>query len=207
MTEVPELYMREHALYAKGCTSVAGIDEVGYGALAGPITVAICVLDPEKPIEDLKDSKKFSSHKRRAQVAQDIRENALDYHIAFRSNEAIDQYGIVGALQQAQLECISKLAKMPDRILIDGTPFKVKLDCDETYIVKGDATVACIAAASIIAKVARDELMMELEARHPEYVSYGFAQNKGYGSAAHREALGREGLTRLHRKSYCANLV
>jgi len=186
---------------------IAGIDEVGYGSLAGPVAVAACILDPEKPIEGIKDSKAFSSHTKRASVAQTIRENAAAYSISFRPNTLIDEIGIVGALQEAIRECVANLAVKPDRILIDGTPFKTSLDLSEEYIVKGDATVPCISAASILAKVARDEFMMQLAHKHPEYACYDFAQNKGYGTLAHRTAIKTNGLCPIHRRCYCTNLI
>jgi len=197
----------ELSLFEKGHKVIAGIDEVGYGSLAGPVTVAACILDPSIPVADLKDSKKFSSHKKRSRVAQDIRDSAVAYWIAHRPNTLIDEIGVVETLQQAQLECIQNLSVAPDKILIDGTPYQTLLGLDEEYIVKGDATVACIAAASILAKVARDELMIEFAKENPDYDYYELESNKGYGSLAHRNAIKKYGLTPIHRKSYCANLV
>jgi ribonuclease HII len=202
-----ELFGFERNLYEAGFRCVVGIDEVGYGALAGPVTVAACVLDPSHPIAGLKDSKRFSSHEKRAEVAHEIRQNAVAYHIAHRPNTLIDDIGIVGALQEAQRECLSSLGIAPDKILIDGTPYSSTLDLGEEYIVKGDAAVACIAAASIIAKVARDELMIELAEAHPELAGYDIAKNKGYGTKMHREAIAEHGLSGFHRRCYCTNLL
>ncbi|MCL2818935.1 MAG: ribonuclease HII, partial [Actinomycetia bacterium] len=184
-----DLYATERQLHSSGYISVAGIDEVGYGSIAGPITVAACILDDTVPIEGLKDSKRFSSHKLRSQVADEIRAVSLAFAVAHRPHTLIDRIGIVGALQEAQKEAVAKLERVSDKILIDGTPFKTLLGLNEEYIVKGDATVACIAAASILAKVARDELMIDLAQDHPEYAPYDLAQNKGYGTAAHRSAI------------------
>ncbi|MCL2491718.1 MAG: ribonuclease HII [Coriobacteriia bacterium] len=202
-----DLFSIERHYHRLGHAFIVGIDEVGYGSLAGPVTVAACILDESNPIEDIKDSKKFSSHEKRALVAQAIRDRALAYSIAHRSNRVIDELGIVTALQQAQLECIEKLSLAPDRILIDGTPYKETLGKNEDYLIKGDATVACIAAASILAKVARDELMMYLASDFEEYDRYDIAQNKGYGTLKHRDALREIGLSTLHRKSYCAHFI
>jgi len=186
---------------------IVGIDEVGYGSLAGPVTVAACILDDSTPIAGVKDSKAFSSHRKRAHVASEIKDQAIAFSIAHRPNYVIDERGIVGALQQAQRECLEKLGMKTDRILIDGTPFKTTLGMGEEYIIKGDVTVACISAASILAKVARDELMIQFALTYPEFSAYGFDSNKGYGSAAHRETIAHGGLTPFHRKSYCAHLL
>ena len=202
-----DLYLSEKSLADAGYRTVAGIDEVGYGSLAGPVTVAACILDPQVRIDDLKDSKRFSSHGKRARVAQDIKDSALAYAIAHRSNTLIDEIGIVATLQQAQRECLARLSLVPDKILIDGTPFQTALGLGEEYVVRGDATVACIAAASILAKVARDELMVQLAESNPDYAYYELDRNKGYGTLAHRNAIKKYGLTPIHRTSYCTSLV
>jgi ribonuclease HII len=202
-----DLYARERILHQEGMRVIVGIDEVGYGSLAGPVTVAACVLDATRPIADIKDSKAFSSHRRRSEVSAAIKEGAIAYAIAHRPNTLIDTIGIVGALQEAQRECVERIGIVFNRVLVDGTPYKRRLGYDEEYVVKGDANVACIAAASILAKVARDELMMSYEMRYPPLSCYGFARNKGYGTSAHREAIELYGLSPLHRRCYCANLI
>jgi ribonuclease HII len=176
---------------------VAGVDEVGRGALAGPLLVAAVVLKPLPRIPGLNDSKKLLAP-RRQELAQQIQDQALA--IGYGRIEAvdIDRQGISASLRQAMHLALDELGLELDQVLIDGNP--VGVHPREQCIVKGDSKVASIAAASIVAKVQRDAWMVELDAEYPDY---GFAANKGYGVAEHLRAIAEGGLTPHHRESFC----
>ena len=189
---------------------VAGIDEVGRGALAGPLTVACVVLPQEPQVIGLDDSKKISP-KRRYELAEEIRSVALGIGICHIEPAEIDACGMGASIRvaftRALRSCEESLAARGnegkiDAVLIDGNP--VHIHENETCIVKGDGKVACIAAASIIAKVTRDSLMEVLAHEYPEY---GFESNKGYGSAAHIAAIRSEGPSELHRATFLNNIL
>ncbi len=189
---------------------VVGIDEVGRGALAGPLMTACVALPDEPQVIGLDDSKKLSP-KRRAELAAQIEETALGIGIGHVGPAEIDACGMAASLRVAMsraLEAcrIDLAARGNDGaiagVLIDGNP--VHVHEHEVCVVKGDGKLACIAAASIVAKVARDNLMVEL-AR--EYPSYGFESNKGYGSAAHIAALKERGASDVHRRSFLGNIL
>ena len=176
---------------------VAGVDEVGRGPWAGPVLAAAVILAPGHGIVGLADSKKLSSKAREA-LALQIRASATAWALGAASVEEIDQLNIGRATLLAMQRAIAALTVAPDHVLVDGNmspavPYPV------TTIVKGDATVASISAASIIAKVARDGIMTELDSRYP---GYGFAQHKGYGTAQHMEALCSLGVCVEHRRSF-----
>lgn len=191
------LYRMEAELTAAGYTLIAGVDEVGRGALAGPVSAAACILPPKPRIAGLNDSKKLTPM-RRAEIAQEIRSVALCFSVAHVGPEVIDEVGMVHALRRAMSTALAGLALSPDRILVDGLPIGVA--DDEIAVVGGDARVAAIAAASVIAKVARDELMVTSSGKHPEY---GFEVNKGYGTAEHLSAIAKHGRCELHRVTFC----
>lgn len=191
-----KLYELEHALQAQGFTLVAGVDEVGRGALAGPLTAAAVVLPVRPRIEGLDDSKRLTPA-RREELALVIHASALAVSIAHVPASDIDALGVTAALKRAIVHALTGLACEPDHVVIDGLPLRVVER--ETAVVKGDSKVAAIAAASIVAKVARDQLMREYAVAHPEY---GFEVNKGYGTAEHIEAISRLGPTVLHRRSF-----
>ncbi len=180
---------------------VMGIDEVGRGSIAGPLTVAAVVLPNEPVVCGLNDSKQLSP-KQREEVADAIRQRALAIGIAHIPPQDIDKNGIVGSLKRAMLMAIDNTGLDPDLVLIDGNPIHVHPR--EQCIVKGDSKVACIAAASIVAKVTRDHLMIEADSKYPEYC---FAQNKGYGSKQHTDAIKEHGLTDFHRRTFCTAFV
>ena len=194
--------IRTEALYAeiraagRGAV-VVGIDEVGRGAIAGPLTVAAVVLPLEPLIFGLNDSKKLSPA-RREELSADIRTQACAIGIAHVPPDAIDKHGMSACLRAAMRRALENTNLTPDLVLIDGNP--VHIHVRERCIVKGDGKVACIAAASIIAKTTRDHIMIDAHARYP---GYGFAESKGYGSAAHIEAVKHQGLTEFHRASFC----
>ncbi len=176
---------------------IAGIDEVGRGPLAGPVVAAAVILDPLRPVEGLRDSKKLTE-RRREILARQIRENALAWALGRAEVEEIDRINILQASLLAMQRAVAGLGQKPDLALVDGNCCP-QLDCRAEAIVRGDSKVAAISAASIIAKVARDHEMIELDA---EYPGYGLARHKGYPSKYHLDALQRLGVTRIHRRSY-----
>ncbi|MEO2280825.1 ribonuclease HII [Pseudoalteromonas pernae] len=176
---------------------IAGVDEVGRGPLVGDVVTAAVILDPTKPIEGLADSKKLSDKKRKL-LSEEIKEKALSYCIARASVAEIDELNILHATMLAMSRAVAGLDITPDFVFVDGNRLP-ELDVAAQPVVKGDALVAEISAASILAKVARDEEMIALDAQYPEY---GFAGHKGYPTKAHFEALAEHGATEHHRKSF-----
>ena len=176
---------------------VAGVDEVGRGPLAGPVVAAAVILDPEKPIEGLADSKKLTE-KRREMLAAEIKEKALSWSICRAEVEEIDRINILQASLLAMKRSVESLSHQPELALIDGNHCP-QLDCAMEAIIKGDSKEPAISAASILAKVARDTEMVEMEQKYP---GYGFAKHKGYPTKQHREAIIELGITDIHRKSY-----
>ena len=176
---------------------IAGVDEVGRGPLAGPVVAAAVILDPARPITGLADSKKLSPV-RREQLAAEIRAKALAWALGRAEVAEIDQLNILQASLLAMQRAVAALSIAPEKVLVDGNRCPV-LACPCEAIVKGDATIPAISAASILAKVARDAELRELHERYPHY---GFAQHKGYPTAAHREALCRQGPCPEHRRSF-----
>lgn len=176
---------------------ICGVDEAGRGPLAGPVSAAAVILDPARPLDGLNDSKKLSE-RQRERLAPLIRERALAWSVAYASAAEIDSLNILQATLLAMRRAVVGLDIRPDRVLVDG------LYCPDTgiaslAIVKGDAKVAAIAAASILAKTARDQLMLQL---HEQYPHYGFAIHKGYPTAAHLAALREHGVSDVHRRSF-----
>ena len=176
---------------------VCGVDEAGRGSLAGPVSAAAVILDPDHPIEGLADSKKLSA-RQRDQLVPVIHEHALAWAVAYADAEEIDRLNILQATLLAMRRAVQALHIQPQRVLVDG------LYCPQTgipsrAIVKGDSKVAAISAASILAKTARDALMLQL---HEQYPLYGFASHKGYPTAAHLAALRAHGVSDVHRKSF-----
>jgi ribonuclease HII len=176
---------------------VCGIDEAGRGPLAGPVCAAAVVLDPDRTIEGLNDSKQLTE-KRRDALAVLIRERALAWGIGWASVEEVDTLNIRQANLVAMRRAFEALAMRPTHALVDGND-PPPLGCKVTSIIGGDAKEACISAASILAKTARDAHMVELCARYP---GYGFSRHKGYGSPAHLEALRQLGPSPVHRRSF-----
>ena len=176
---------------------VAGVDEAGRGPLAGPVVAAAVILDPAVRIAGLGDSKRLSPQ-RRAELDLEIRERAAGYAVARADVDVIDAINILQATMQAMREAVARLDPAPDLVLVDGNRCP-DVPCPVRAVVGGDATVAAIGAASILAKVARDREMIEMDRRYPEY---GFARHKGYGTRAHRDALLRLGPSPIHRLSF-----
>jgi ribonuclease HII len=176
---------------------ICGVDEAGRGPLAGPVSAAAVILDPANPIEGLADSKKLSE-KQRDRLAPIIRERALAWAVAYAEVDEIDQLNILQATLLAMKRAVQGLHIQPQQVLVDG------LYCPQTgipsqAIVKGDSKVAAISAASILAKTARDELMLKL---HEQYPQYGFDGHKGYPTASHIAALREHGVSDVHRRSF-----
>ena len=176
---------------------IAGVDEVGRGPLAGAVVAAAVILNPNKRINGLADSKKLSE-KRRNQLDLEIREKALCWSLGRAEVEEIDEINILQASLLAMKRAVLGLSTFPDHLKIDGNK-GIDMDISMETIIKGDSKVAAISAASIIAKVARDKEMIELDCLHPEY---GFASHKGYPTKEHREALIKYGALCHHRKSF-----
>ncbi len=182
---------------AEGFRYIAGVDEVGRGCLAGCVVAAAVILDFEQPIEGLNDSKKLSA-KRREMLDLQIKEKAVSYAIAQVEAEEIDQINILEATKKAMRLAIEKLSPNADFLLIDAVQLKDVL-LPQKSIIHGDAISASIAAASIIAKTYRDNLMQKMDEIYP---NYGFAKHVGYGTKAHFEALRTQGHCKIHRKSF-----
>lgn len=176
---------------------IAGVDEVGRGPLAGPVIAGAVILNPDQPIRGLADSKKLSA-KQRQRLAVEIQTQALACALGRAEVDEIDRFNILQASLLAMQRAVLALTVLPTKVLVDGNRCPV-LACPSEAVIKGDATVAAISAASIIAKVARDA---ELCALHDQYPHYGFSQHKGYPTAAHLNALGRYGPCPAHRRSF-----
>ncbi|MCR5595935.1 MAG: ribonuclease HII [Lachnospiraceae bacterium] len=183
-------------------TFICGIDEVGRGPLAGPVVAGAVILPKGSRIPYINDSKKLSESKRE-ELYDIIMSEAVSTGIGSASWERIDEINILNATYEAMREAISKLDPSPDILLNDAVTIP-EVDIRQIPIIKGDAKSMSIAAASIIAKVTRDRLMVEYDKKYP---GYGFADNKGYGSAAHIAALKEMGPTPIHRKSFIGNFV
>ncbi len=177
---------------------IAGVDEVGRGPLVGAVVTAAVILDPNNPIEGLSDSKKLTD-KKRALLCEEIKEKALAWSLGRAEPYEIDELNILGATMLAMERAVEGLSITPSYVLIDGNkiPKGISQPCEA--IVKGDMRVKEISAASILAKVTRDQEMAELDAIYP---AYGFAKHKGYPTKAHMEALLQHGATDQHRKSF-----
>ena len=182
---------------AKALTLVAGVDEVGRGPLAGPVVAAAVILDPERPIEGLADSKKLSE-KRREQLSQLIKEQAHSWCLGRAEVEEIDRINILQASLLAMQRAVEGLPCLPSLAMVDGK-HAPQLACRVDTVIGGDALVEAISAASIIAKVARDREMVDLDSRYP---GYGLARHKGYPTRQHLEGLRSLGVTPIHRRSF-----
>ncbi len=176
---------------------IAGVDEVGRGPLAGAVVAAAVILDPNNPIEGLTDSKKLSE-KNRDRLSIEIKEKALSWALGRAEVEEIDEINILQASLLAMKRAVESLKLSPDHCLIDGNRCP-ELSCSSEAIVKGDLKIDSIGAASIIAKVERDNEMKKMELRYP---GYGLAQHKGYPTKKHIEALVKLGVTKIHRKTF-----
>lgn len=177
---------------------VCGVDEVGRGPLAGAVVTAAVILDPNQPIDGLNDSKKLSEKKREA-LAEEIKEKALAWSIARAEVEEIDEINILQASLVAMRRAVEGLSIQPQLALIDGNKIPKDMPCDSKAIVGGDGIEQAISAASIIAKVSRDQEMVSLDEQYP---GYGLAKHKGYPTKMHMQALLELGVTEIHRRSF-----
>lgn len=194
--------MREFENKYSDLAYVAGIDEAGRGPLAGPVVAAAVILPKDIFLPFLNDSKKVTE-KRRDVLFDEIKQNAIAYGIGIASNTLIDEINILQATYEAMREAINALEKTPDVLLVDAVHIP-DINIKQVGIVKGDAKSVNIAAASILAKVTRDRIMAEYDKIYPDY---GFASNKGYGTATHIAALKEVGPCAIHRKSFIGNFV
>ena len=186
----------EKELYTQGIHLIAGVDEVGRGPLAGPVVAAAVILPENCKIPGLNDSKKIPKSKHHA-IYQAVLDQALSVGIGIKDNQVIDQVNIYEATKLAMLEAIQELDPRPQHLLIDA--MRLDLPIPQTSIIKGDANSLSIAAASIVAKVTRDQMMEEFDC---EYPGYDFTQNAGYGTANHLAGLHKLGVTPIHRRSF-----
>ena len=187
----------ERAALANGATIVAGVDEVGRGPLAGPVTAAAVILNPDAIPEGLNDSKRLTVKRR--QALYEVLMDTADVSIAHASVEEIDEINILEASHLAMRRALAGLGRAPDYALVDGNRMPRDMPCAGETIIKGDARSVSIAAASIVAKTVRDALMVDLAQQHP---GYGWETNAGYGSKTHLEALRNLGVTPHHRRSF-----
>ena len=194
--------MKEYERKHENCRYICGIDEVGRGPLAGPVVAAAVVLPKDVDIYYLNDSKQLSE-KKREELYDEIMEKAISVGIGFADEALIDEINILQADYEAMRIALSKLSVTPDILLNDAVNIP-GVDISQESIIKGDAKSVSIAAASIIAKVTRDRFMVEMD---KEYPGYGFASNKGYGSAAHIQAIKEMGPCKIHRKTFIGNFV
>lgn len=192
-----QMWQIENEYFDKGIKCICGVDEAGRGPLAGPVCAAAVILPANIEIPGLDDSKKLSD-KRRRELFPIIKEQALAYGIAMVDHKTIDEINILQATLLAMEQAISKLSIKPDLALIDGNR-KKDFGVDAETVVHGDSRSASIAAASILAKVTRDDLMLEMALQYPEY---GFEVHKGYGTKAHYAALTEHGPSPIHRMTF-----
>ncbi len=192
----------EAAAKSRGYNAVCGVDEAGRGPLAGPVCAAAVILDPDTEIFGINDSKKLSEKKREA-LFDVIIENAVAYGIAFATVEEIEEHNILNATYLAMNRAIEQLENKADFALIDGNRVPVGITIDCQTVVKGDAKSMSVAAASILAKVTRDRLLLEYDEKFPQY---NFAKHKGYGTAEHMDAIRKFGPCEVHRPSFLKKL-
>ncbi|MBR2041795.1 MAG: ribonuclease HII [Oscillospiraceae bacterium] len=193
------LYEFEHAKRAElGIQNICGVDEAGRGPLAGPVFAAAVILPEDYEIEGLNDSKKLSE-KKRDLLFDEITEHAVAYSIVYVDHKTIDEINILKATMLAMKTAVENLCKKPEAVFIDGNRIPENMEVPTEYVIKGDATSASIAAASILAKVSRDRFMLEMDKKYPEYC---FAKHKGYGTKLHYEKLREFGPSEIHRLTF-----
>lgn len=193
----------ENKLHEQGLQYIAGIDEAGRGPLAGPVVVGVAIMRPESFIEGINDSKKISESKRE-KLYEQITEEAIDWSVGIITEKEIDEINILNATKRALEKALDNLKIKPDRILVDALEHIDTKGVPYTSVIKGDAKIYSISAASIIAKVTRDRIMREYDEVYPEY---GFAKHKGYGTSAHISAIKENGPCPIHRKTFIKNFV
>lgn len=205
-----EMNKYENDLRKNGISFIAGVDEVGRGPLAGPVVTACVVLPPDFDVLGVDDSKKLSE-KKRNELFEKIKEKAIAYAIGMADNQVIDEINILEATKRAMEEAVLKVDKTLkeqgkkgiEHVLIDALTLK-NVDIPQTGIIKGDASSVSIAAASILAKVTRDRMMIEYAQR---FTDYAFENNKGYGTKAHYEGIEKAGICEIHRKTFLKKIL
>ena len=197
MSSNPALYAFDAEQRARFGT-ICGVDEAGRGPLCGPVCCAAVILDPDDPIEGVNDSKKLSE-KRREALYEEIIQRAVAYQVVFISPQEIDEKNILWATMDGMAQAVAGLDTQPDYALIDGNRCPPDLVCPSQSVVKGDATSASIAAASILAKVSRDRYMKELDKQYPQYQ---LAKHKGYPNKLHYELIAQYGIQPFYRRSF-----
>ena len=198
---VADLFRYETEILKKGYRFVVGVDEAGRGPLAGPVAAAACMPDLSRPIEGVNDSKQLTPKKRK-ELYERIVSEAVSYKVATVSNRVIDEINILEATKNAMTEAVESLLPLPDYVLLDAV--KLKLPYPSLAVIHGDALSYSIAAASILAKVERDEAMIKYAEIYPEY---GFESHKGYGSVHHIEMIKKYGPCPIHRLSFLKNIL
>lgn len=193
----------EKSLHETGLVYIAGIDEAGRGPLAGPVTVGAVILNPNSFIEGINDSKKISEAKRE-KLYEKITDEAIAWSVGIVDQKEIDEINILNATKKALKLALDGLEIKPQRLLVDALEHIDTNGIPYTSIIKGDAKIYSIGAASIIAKVTRDRIMREYDEVYPEY---GFAKHKGYGTAAHIEAIKKFGPCPLHRQTFIKHFI
>lgn len=191
----------ERDFYTEDVKLIAGIDEAGRGPLAGPVVVASVIMPKDNLLEEVNDSKKLSE-KKRERLFDQIKELAIDYHVEIISEKVIDEINILNATKLGMKNCIERLEKTPDLVFIDAV--KIESDVPTISLIHGDALSYNIACASILAKVTRDRLMVELDEKYPEY---NFKKHKGYGTKEHIENLKKYGKCEIHRDTFIKNFI
>ncbi len=196
-------YSFEEQLHSNGFMSVCGVDEAGRGPLAGPVCAAAVILDAGCEIEGLNDSKKLTE-KKREELFSVIKEKAMAYSIAFASVEEIEEFNILNATYLAMNRAIDGLNIKPDFAIIDGNRLPTDIKVSASPLIKGDMKSMSVAAASVLAKVSRDSLMLEYDKEYPEY---NFKKHKGYGTKEHYAAISQFGICKIHRKSFLKGVI
>lgn len=196
-----ELFLYDQQVRGEGYPLLCGVDEAGRGPLVGPVVAAAVILPPDLELEGINDSKKLSERKREA-LFDVIKEKALAYGIGMADHQEIDQMNILQATFLAMRRAVENMGQNPDLVLVDGNQ-DPKLGLETRTVIKGDATSASIAAASILAKVTRDRMLIEMDKEYPQY---HFAKHKGYGTKDHYEQLMTHGLCPYHRKTFLKKL-
>ena len=199
MKEQIDMLQFEKEFVSQGKTHIAGIDEAGRGPLAGPVVVASVIMPLDNIIDGINDSKKVSE-KKRNELFEKIKQTAISYHIEVIDEKVIDDINILNATKLGMKNCIDKLETTPDVVLIDAV--KIDSDVQTVSIIKGDAKSYSIAAASILAKVHRDNMMLQYD---KEYPIYNFAKHKGYGTKMHIDTIKQHGICPIHRKTFVKN--
>ncbi len=193
----------EKEFRSKGYSFICGVDEAGRGPLAGPVCAAAVILDDDCDIEGLNDSKKLTE-KKREQLFDVIKEKAVAYAIAFASVEEIEEFNILNATYIAMNRAINSLKTKADFAIIDGNRIPKDINIPAIALVKGDAKSMSVAAASVLAKVSRDRLMLEYDEKYPYY---NFKKHKGYGTREHYDAIKENGICEIHRKSFLKGVI